>query len=268
MASPHENSGFPIQPIEYPESPNHFSEVHSPNHLPEVLQYKPTPDPGVTYPSGLSQQYLHPQSRNPFNLSPLAFGALISLLTALIVGAALGGGLGAALSKREECGTTSSAIASTGSLETQAPTPASTSSPSTSATSSALIDYAAPEPSLVQSLHINCPELDGTTIEDALSNPYEVQCGHRIVESSETVLYDALIAYSLEDCIQACLDFSSYQTQIPCTAVSWCQSLSYCADTVEGANCWLFNSSSSMELNDNYTAATYQGSSQVFGASM
>lgn len=36
-------------------------------------------------------------SRNPFGLSPSAFGILVALITATILGAALGGGLGSAI---------------------------------------------------------------------------------------------------------------------------------------------------------------------------
>jgi hypothetical protein len=38
-----------------------------------------------------------PVRRNPFGLGPLAFGGLVALLSAVIVGAAVGGGLGGTL---------------------------------------------------------------------------------------------------------------------------------------------------------------------------
>ncbi|KAI1410085.1 hypothetical protein F5Y13DRAFT_168312 [Hypoxylon sp. FL1857] len=240
-----------IQQIEYPDSPNHFSEVQSTNQLPEVLNM-PMPGRGIAYASGLSEQHLYQQRRNPFDLSPFASGVLISLVTALIIGAALGGGLGAALSKKRECGT--SAVSSTGGLETQAPTPTQTPTPS-SPTSSTLFDYAAPEPSLVETLFVDCPRLDGTILEDTASNQYTVQCESRIVGGGDVLTWSAVTAYSLQDCVQACYLFNMWETQVLCTGVSWCKSLSYCSGMNSGANCWLFNASSTIEIESNSTVA-------------
>jgi len=39
----------------------------------------------------------HNRSRNPFGLGPLAFGGLVALLTAILIGTAVGGGLASSL---------------------------------------------------------------------------------------------------------------------------------------------------------------------------
>jgi hypothetical protein len=59
-----------------------------------VNSYGPevAPNPSPTHYSQTQQQ-----KRNPFGLSPLAFGLLVGVITAIVIGAALGGGIGAAL---------------------------------------------------------------------------------------------------------------------------------------------------------------------------
>ncbi|OTA97785.1 hypothetical protein M434DRAFT_26521 [Hypoxylon sp. CO27-5] len=221
------------------------------------------PDPGIAYPSGLSQQQLRTHNRNPSNLSPLTFGALISLITTLIVGAALGGGLGAALGKKAAYETSAPVTTSASNLETQVSTPTSTTSSTISTTSSALFDYAAPTPSLVETLYIDCPKLDNTVMQDTASNVDRIQCARRIIGGGAVSTLSALTAYSLQDCIQACYLFNywaiEWESETICLAVSWCKSMSYCSGTNSGANCWLFNASSSIEIEDNSTVAAVDG---------
>ncbi|KAI4862215.1 hypothetical protein F4820DRAFT_431226 [Hypoxylon rubiginosum] len=153
---------------------------------------------GTAKPSSLSQQH-SPEHHNPFGLRRLAFGALIALVTALIVGAAMGGGLGSAITKKEECDTSPLVVTSTESFLI----PASTSAPtaSTSAASTALVNYAAPEPSLVQTLDDNCPKLNNTILEDTNADQYRVTCGYRVLGNPSITTWSALVAYSLQDCV-------------------------------------------------------------------
>lgn len=245
MSSPSEHDGLHVQRIE---------ELHNPDHLPEAFRYKSIQEvTGATddyfYPNGSSKRRVHPQRRNPFGLNPLAFGALIALITALIVGAAVGGGLGAILAGKEECNTSPSRANSTSSSKT------SEVASTTSATTTTFVDYVVPEPSLIQTLNINCPELNNTILQDKADGQYRVGCGRRILGSSETKTFTALIAYSLQDCIQACYLYNVWVGQRNCTAVSWCKAMSYCSETNPGGNCWLFNASSSTSLDGNSTIA-------------
>ncbi|KAI1767700.1 hypothetical protein GGR53DRAFT_481316 [Hypoxylon sp. FL1150] len=260
MPLQHEYSGFHVQPIEYPNGPNHLPEVHEPNHPPETFEYTLAPSMGVVKPGNLLQQQSS-EDGNPFGLSPLAFGTLIALVTTLIVGAAIGGGLGSALAKKGHCDASPSVVTSMP-TSTSLPT-SSTVNPtsSTSAAATALVDYVAPEPSRVESLHINCPELDGTLIEDSNLDQYRVTCEQRILGNPSITTWSGLIAYSLQDCVQACFLLNNWGAggQKACTAVSWCRTMSYSAEINAGANCWLFNSSSnSLEINSNHTVAVMQ----------
>lgn len=262
MFSPHEHTGFRVQPIEYPNGLNHLPEVHEQVQLPEAVQNKPAPIIEEANPSNVSQQQESPEHRNPFGLTPLAFGVLVALVTASIVGAAIGGGLGGALGNKEKCQTFPSEITSTESyIPTSTLIPISSTvipSSSTSTISTALVDYVAPEPSLVQTLHINCPELDGTIIEDTKGDQYQVTCGYRILGNPSILTYSGLAAYSLQDCIQACFLLNNWGGggQKLCAAVSWCKAMSYSAEINAGANCWLFNSSSNaLSIESNHTIA-------------
>lgn len=42
------------------------------------------------------------QKRNPWGLSPLAFGLLVAIITALVVGGAVGGGVAGAMSGNDD----------------------------------------------------------------------------------------------------------------------------------------------------------------------
>ncbi|KAI0166714.1 hypothetical protein GGR52DRAFT_574675 [Hypoxylon sp. FL1284] len=100
MSSQQEYDSLRIQPIEYPDGSNHLPEVHESNHLPEVHEsnhppktpeYRPAPAADIMEPGDIYQHRRISENRNPFGLGPLAFGAIIALITALVVGAAVGG---------------------------------------------------------------------------------------------------------------------------------------------------------------------------------
>ena len=52
--------------------------------------------PEAYHPTQYAHQGTQPR-RNPFGLSPLAFGLLVGAAVAIVMGAALGGGIGGAL---------------------------------------------------------------------------------------------------------------------------------------------------------------------------
>ncbi|KAI6086947.1 hypothetical protein F4821DRAFT_259455 [Hypoxylon rubiginosum] len=249
MTSQNEYVGFRVQPDEYPNGQNDYGES---DHPPKAFD-RPTPIMRTAKPSSFSQQQSSGHS-NPFGLSPLAFGMLIALVTALIVGATIGAGLGVSLAKKERCD--ASVSMATSMLA------------STSATATALVDFVAPklslndyvvpEPSLVESLHTDCPKIDGTVIEDSNSDHYRVTCGHRVVGNPSIITWSGLIAYLLQHCVQACFlinNWGGHGEQL-CTAVSWSKAMSHSAEINAGANCWLFNySADSIELEESHTIA-------------
>lgn len=244
MSSPNEYSGLHVQSVE---------QLRNADHLPEAFKYRPnqevTSAAGDCFPpEASSPRRVHPQRRNPFGLKPLAFAALVALITALIVGAAVGGGLGAVLAGKEECNTLPLGANSTSSSKTFEVC-------TTSATPTTFVDYIVPQPSLIQTLNIECPELNDTLLQDTAGGQYRVGCGRRILGGQEITTLTALIAYSLQDCIQACYLLNSWVGQTECTAVSWCKAMAYCSETNSGGNCWLFNASSSISLDSNSTVA-------------
>ena len=88
----------------------------------------------------------------PFGLRYLTFGALIALLTLLIVGGALGGGLGSSLATARH-GASPSSI-SLGTMSTTSSS--STASPNATASPTAYNNYAIPKPFVINSLASNC----------------------------------------------------------------------------------------------------------------
>ncbi|KAI1457820.1 hypothetical protein F4805DRAFT_457500 [Annulohypoxylon moriforme] len=266
MSPPGQQEALHIQAIELPDSPSYISEmpgseyspgVHRSSQPPEVLQYKSAEDMRASGLNTMPQPHLLPQRRNPFNLSPFAFGALVSVATALIVGAIIGGSLGATLVKQEHYQAQMPMGTSTSSSRINRPTPTSTPTLSTSSTSPTLTNYTAASPSDVETLYVDCPNLEDTSIEDRSSSSYQVKCGKRIPPGrSDVTTYSASIAYSLEDCINACAQWNWWTTGSYCVAVSWCQDMSY-SWNYEGANCWLFNDSSiPFENNATHVVAT------------
>ncbi|KAI0901659.1 hypothetical protein F4806DRAFT_8449 [Annulohypoxylon nitens] len=267
MSSTGHQGELHIQSVEFPNNPTHISELpgsyYSPevlrsNQPPEALNLKAAEGTGTADSNATPKQPLSTYSRNPFNLSPVAFGALVSVITALIVGAIIGGSLGGTLAKQEHYKTAPHAETRTSSLEVNRPTPTSTPT-SLISTSATLTDYAAPSPSDVETLHIDCPRLDGKITEDSIQQRYKISCGERIVGGgSDVITYSASIAYSLQDCIEACSQLNIWTGGLYCTAVTWSQAMSFAWETEGGMNCWLFNSTSldsSIEVHVNHTIA-------------
>ncbi|KAI1075925.1 hypothetical protein F5B20DRAFT_584887 [Whalleya microplaca] len=159
MASFDGHSELQVRPIENFESQNQLPEFNRPGDFPEPCQLQQTQNlKGAESLGGIPQERERPERRNPFGLSPLVFGGLISLTTALIIGAVLGACLGTTLRGKDK-GDTTLHQSSTSSLSTLESTPPSTlpaptstiSSPTdslSSGTGAILIDYVAPEPSL------------------------------------------------------------------------------------------------------------------------
>jgi hypothetical protein len=57
--------------------------------------------PQVDYPEYVAGDGYTTLRRNPYSLSPLVYGLLVALITLVVVGAALGGGLGASLASAQ-----------------------------------------------------------------------------------------------------------------------------------------------------------------------
>lgn len=267
MSSAGRQGELHIQSVEFPNDPTPISELpgsyYSPeilrsNQPPEALNLKAAEGTETADSNATPQQPLSTYSRNPFNLSPLAFGALVSVITTLIVGAIIGGSLGGTLAKQEHYKTAPHAETRTSSSEVNKPTPTSTPTSSIS-TATALIDYAVPSPSNIETLYVDCPNLDGTIIRDSYNNGYNAHCGKLIaMDQPDVHVCSASVAYSFTDCIEACNQLNLWNDAIYCIAVSWCQAMSYSLYTDGPANCLLLNGTSidsSTQIDVNHTIA-------------
>ncbi|KAI2628729.1 hypothetical protein GGR54DRAFT_636444 [Hypoxylon sp. NC1633] len=241
MSSTKENGELHALYVEELHGPDHLPEVAYRDHPPEVIEYKPAQD--------VAEAVSLPPRHNPFGLTPLAFGILVSLATALIVSAAIGGGLGAAVLANERNSPVPDTVQT---CATKAP-PAQTPTPTP------LVDYVLPEPSLIQSLHVDCPALNDTLVQDELDAGarYRVRCGTSIVGQSETSVVASLAAYSFQDCLRACSLANQWAGagagvgSSACVAVTWCQAMSFCG--LDRWNCWLRNATSPTVGESNYT---------------
>ncbi|RSL52225.1 hypothetical protein CEP54_011034 [Fusarium duplospermum] len=212
---------------------------------PEVMPaYNPSsPAP---YYVAIDQHHQQPpqKPRGPFGLSLWVFTVIVVAITAAIVGGGVGGGLGAALSNCQNSDSKCAAdnVDSDGSSTTTTPTP------STSTTTSAAFFTPTPA-SQIQNLTWFCEEPEQSkTIELTNGFKFKAYCGTDgggvgNAEGGGTLKdWVGIIAYSLEDCLQACTQMNamndSQDTGATCKSVTFRPGLS---DSYKwhGSNCWL-----------------------------
>ena len=70
---------------------------NQPDYRAKTDPYVNSYGPEVYHQPAAAGAHVQPQRRNPWGLSPLAFGLLVGGITAVIMAAALGGGIGGAL---------------------------------------------------------------------------------------------------------------------------------------------------------------------------
>lgn len=153
-------------------------EVHTPPAR-WLSQYPPrSPIKGKTYPiipphSTLDHASSVQAKRNPFGVKPLSFGVLVATITAIIIRAAVGGGIGGILSKS----TTPSATVTT----TVTVTPASV-------LLSSSTNFTVADPISVSNLDVDCATLAaqphtyrGAFQIGALNQTFQFSCGEDLV---------------------------------------------------------------------------------------
>jgi hypothetical protein len=180
----------------------------------------------------------------PFGLRPLAFGGLVALATLIVVGAAVGGGLGSALANRinrQNAAQGPSTVTKT-----------ITASSSPTSSSSLYNNFAPPDPTNVVSLATVCPEQNNQQYTTKRSEIFTYSCGEYFVGGDPAsgggllATYTGFVAYTVEDCIEACSNMNGYTQSLGtgplCRAITFQPLLnqSYMANI--GSNCWLFNS--------------------------
>lgn len=83
----------------------HFQQPTQQYQQPNNQNYAATNQYQYAQTPGPAQQEFAPQEqqkRNPWGMSPLAFGLLVALITALVVGGAVGGGVAGAMSSKDD----------------------------------------------------------------------------------------------------------------------------------------------------------------------
>ncbi|KAM5365003.1 hypothetical protein ACJZ2D_011263 [Fusarium nematophilum] len=164
------------------------------------------------------------QQRPPFGLGLWNFAALIAVVTAVLVGGAVGGGLGAALANSQNSWNETT-IAQDGTIL-----------------------YTPKPPSQVKNLTLECPEKGPKELNGVNGYQFDMWCGVDAVPGSlnqeDGEIWDiaAIIAYTIEDCMRACVELTHINTTQK--NVKRCESLVFGPTlqdlmTSHGANCWL-----------------------------
>ncbi|PCD32189.1 hypothetical protein FGRA07_09441 [Fusarium graminearum] len=175
------------------------------------------------------------EQRPPFGLGLWGFAGLIAFLTAIIVGASVGGGLGAALVNKS----------SDSSAE---PTSCPTLDNSTSDTA----PYVPKAASDVTNLQLNCPEkLSDEQSHFNTGYQFRWWCGvnaplsEKAKEGGTIFDYVAFFSYSIEDCMGACVNMNTIDdkthTGLRCRSVVFATNMSAVIETKQYGNCWLKN---------------------------
>jgi len=153
-----------------------------------------------------------PTTHNPFGLGSVAFGLLVAAITCILTAAIVGGAVGGALGSKHN------AVVTT----TPSSLPANNYEPlSAASVNTTYFPY--------------CPDQDGqtiTTLKDSAT--YELQCN----SNAYGVDAMAIVAYSLDDCVQACTTLNTFNTITNCVGVNfWADMASSFYSS--GGNCYL-----------------------------
>ncbi|RTE79763.1 hypothetical protein BHE90_005746 [Fusarium euwallaceae] len=220
---------------------------------PEVAPYGQN---GNSYylPPGYEAQPGQKSQHIPFGLGVWTFAALVALLTAIVVGAGVGGGLGAALANANSDDNCPAATAvSAAPVETSTPTECSAAPESTtSAAENDTVPYVPRPADEVQLLELDCPKDKSTSTSFKSSKGYDFKwwCGVNAPAGNEAeeggIISDVspLIAYTLQDCLNACSAMIDKDENEG--AGGKCRSVVFGKKMSEevgnwGANCWLKN---------------------------
>lgn len=157
--------------------------------------------------------------------SPALFGLVTALTAALIVGAAVGGGLGSVLAHEKK----------------KPPTTVTITAPASTATNAGgkLTNYTVPSPTTISSVALDCPNIDGNTYNTSNGQSWALSC--HLDEYTGDL--GAILAYTYQDCIEACAAMNKWQgEERVCSRVQF-SSLVAEKMAEDWGNCWLKNGS-------------------------
>lgn len=117
-----------------------------------------------------------------------------------------------------------------------------------------LSNYTAAPPDTVSLLYTGCPHITSQRYTTRFDETYAITCGvdsgfgAPTTEDTQKTLQvkAALIAYSLDDCIEACSAYTSFNarngdSQLKCRSVSWDRRMERALSRDNHVNCWLKN---------------------------
>ncbi|KAK4945592.1 hypothetical protein LTR10_015211 [Elasticomyces elasticus] len=173
----------------------------------------------------------------PCGLSLLAYTILVAAVTAIIIGAAVGGGLGGALASKSNKSTVGSGTATTATMTvtgagaTATMTATGTSS-ATSTSTGQVKNYAPLLPAQVNTTALDCN--DKSTITSATGEQFQLNCninygGNDIIN---------IIAYTLDACIEACSNLNTIANATTCHGIMFNGNMEFVVAEDNG-NCWL-----------------------------
>ncbi|KAI0837691.1 hypothetical protein F5Y06DRAFT_62760 [Hypoxylon sp. FL0890] len=182
------------------------------------------------------------------------------VLTTSIVGAAVGGGLGASLSTcqsnlsqyRDVTLTTQILPSTTNNSFPMATSASSTAAAFPTTTGGLLVNYTIEPFAKIYNLQVECANLSSTYQMSQDGDKYSVYCGQAFGagnmkdgNNNDVVVRDILsvIAYSMADCLQACSQYTYWSRlagiSTSCGAVMWTSDVAHSHNT---GNCFLKNS--------------------------
>ncbi|KAK5703763.1 hypothetical protein LTR97_002776 [Elasticomyces elasticus] len=174
---------------------------------------QPPPYSGLPGPSSKTQ----PQ--RVWGMSPLWFGIFIAAVTALIVGAAVGGSAANSVKDAQQRVTTTRTFSHA------------------TATAAPFVDYVAAAPSTVENTPLVCPDEDGKTYVTVQNEIFELSCTSILAQGD----VGCIVAYTFQDCIEACASLYSNQSSSVCTAITYNSNMASAgtAAPYRYGNCWL-----------------------------
>ncbi|KAJ4315916.1 hypothetical protein N0V84_008123 [Fusarium piperis] len=186
----------------------------------------------------------------PFGLGVWTFAALVALLSAIVVGAGVGGGLGAALANCKSDDNCPAATAAP--VQTSAPTECPTPETNNTSADNDTTPYVPRPANEVNLVELNCPKDKSQSSSFKSSKGYDFKwwCGVNAPAGGPAeeggIISDVspLIAYTLQDCLNACSAMiekdENEGSGVKCRSVVFGKRMS---DEVGrwGVNCWLKN---------------------------
>ncbi|KAK5685083.1 hypothetical protein LTS10_003158 [Elasticomyces elasticus] len=195
----------------------------------------PPPYPGLPRPDSNSET----RPQRTWGMSPLWFGIFISAVTALIVGAAVGGSAANSVKDAQQrvkhCTASSKSCYRTRTITEQVTTTRTFCH--ATATAAPFVDYVAAAPSTVNNTPLVCSDEDGKTYTTVHNEIFDLSCTEILAEGD----VGCILAYTFQDCIEACASLQVNQSSNVCTAITYNSNMAFAAAAAPyySGNCWL-----------------------------